>query len=108
MTVGQFYTQWTPERLALAVDMLGRGFSDAEVAAEIGCTVAAMKERLRRMMPPGAWRDRLIPKSAMPAFDAASAARGVPRSKLVRAIMEALGADKTLLDNILDDGITTP
>ena len=49
-----------------------------------------------------------LPPSTMKTFEDAGRARQMTTDKAFREAMRTLASDKSLLDNVFDDGVTTP
>lgn len=105
------YDRWTPERLAFASLLAGRGLTLAEIAKhpKIDSTERAVRATFNRLgifvsedVPPDAIR---IPTVARAVFEAAARARQMTPEGVAREAICALGQDKPLLDNVLDDGV---
>jgi len=109
------YDRWTPERTARAAFLAGRGHSHAEIAADpaIDASEPSVKMMLSRVgvtMMGGSSGDYAIrlPPSTMKTFEDAGRARQMTTDKAFREAMRTLASDKSLLDNVFDDGVTTP
>ncbi len=97
------------DRIVYAAMLLGSGMTTAEAAAHplVASTPAAIKMALRRRgvsvsaIDTGALR---LPADGA-AFEEAGAARKTSAAKVAAKALAILGADKALLDNVLDDGV---
>ncbi|HYA07715.1 MAG TPA: hypothetical protein VEF90_17645 [Xanthobacteraceae bacterium] len=109
------YQRWTKERAALAAFLAGQGATHAEIAEhpEIATTKQAVSNQL--------WKRRVgrtpkghrvaavrIPVEVEAAFRRAAQARLISTETLARRLMLIAGGDAALLDNVLDDGVSTP
>lgn len=97
------------DRVVYAAMLLGAGMTIAEAAAHplVASTPAAIKMAMHRLgvsvsaIETGALR---LPADGA-AFEAAGAARKITPAKVAAKALAILGADKALLDNVLDDGV---
>lgn len=105
------YDRWTPERVAYAGLLAGRGLTLAEIARhpKIDSTEKSISDKFRRLgilvseaVAPNAIR---IPTAAVLAFADAGRARQMTPEKVANEAILALGQDISLLDNVLDDGV---
>jgi predicted secreted protein len=113
MSGARRYREWNAERIAHAALLAGRGLSAAEIAANprVDSTPAAVAKRLGRLGIGAVQVEDAnairVPPSAMKAFEDAAKVRQMTLAGIAREALIALGQDKTLLDNVLDDGVTT-
>jgi hypothetical protein len=109
------YDRWTPERTARAAFLVGRGLTHAEAGGDPGvaATGKSVQMALARVgisaigEAVGDYAIRL-PPSVMKTFEDAARARAMTTDKAFREAMRTLAGDKSLLDNVFDDGVTTP
>jgi hypothetical protein len=108
------YDRWTPERTARAAFLAGAGMSHVEIAADYAIkssadAVAKMLSRvgLGAVGPLGGDYVARLPPSLTAAFAEAGRVRQMTTDKVFREIVWTLAGDKSLIDAILDDGVTT-
>ncbi len=101
---------WPPERLAQAALLAGRGLTNAEIAEHplvastergVACALSRAGVVVGRAVDADVIR---IPPACRFALDAAAATRKTTPQRIARDALVAL-SDKTLLDNVLDDGV---
>ena len=98
------------ERIVKIAVMAGRGMTSAEIAAAIGSTPDAVGKIIQRYgMADERRRVRRLslPQDVREALATAAAKRSKTWFKLAGEALAILAADKALLDNVLDDGVTT-
>jgi len=100
------YDRWTPERTARAAFLAGRGHSHAEIAADPA--IDASEPSVKMMGGSSGDYAIRLPPSTMKTFEDAGRARQMTTDKAFREAMRTLASDKSLLDNVFDDGVTTP
>jgi len=114
MTETRRYDAWPPERIAAAALLAGRGLSHEEIAAHprIDSTTHAVQRRLARLgigeIEQTDTNTVRLPAAALTAFERAGKVRRMTPAAIAREILSVLGRDTALLDNVLDDGETTP
>jgi hypothetical protein len=105
-------TRWTTERIARLGFLVGQGFvakriADDPLIASTPNNVYRQAQRFglrfRAVAPPSV----KLSLHAKSYFDAAAARRGITRDCLIELILSTIRSEPALLDNILDDGVTT-
>jgi hypothetical protein len=115
MSAPRRYSKWTVERAMRAAFLAGRGLKHAEIAVDptVQSTPGAVQVKLCRAgilssdAVTGVSGAILLPPDLLRAYEAAGRARQMTADKVFREAMFALSRDKTLLDNVLDDGVCT-
>jgi hypothetical protein len=111
MTEPRRHDKWSIERAAHAALLTGLGFTPAEIAANprIDSTALAVNKQLSRLgiLSAKAGHEIRLTPAARSAFEAAGRARQMTAEGIAREALVALARDKTLLDNVLDDGVTS-
>ena len=114
MTDKRRYDRWTAERQARAAFLAGRGLTHADIGNDpaVDASGAAVQRQLSRvgLLTIGEARGDYairLPAALMATFEAAGRARQSTADKVFRDAVRALASDKGLLDNVLDDGVST-
>ena len=104
-------TKWTPELVALALEMFRAGEHRSNIARAIGCSEYAVRDRL---LLEGMTEDKRSPgkpvvftvdDEAWRSLHASASARGKSVGAMMADVATAL-ADSVLLENVLDDGVS--
>ena len=101
--------KWTPERAALLDGLLDDGWTHKMIAGHpsIESTPAAVALFISRRGKPRESRSAFMPAGVLNLMRPAAKARSMTRVEVATSILRVLGADPSLLDNVLDDGVTT-
>jgi len=103
--------RWTGERIARLGFLLGMGWDARRIAEDplIASTPNNVHRQAQRFglafRAAAAAVALRLPADAANLFDAAAAKRCLTREAMIRLLLLIVGADPTLLDNILDDGV---
>jgi len=106
MTEEREYGKWTEDRIATLGYMVGAGRSPEMIAEEMGTTAGNVYRQVARF----GLTFRSAPSLSMSprtyaTFRDAAVKRGIDTATLVNRVLRLMGEDRTLLVNVIDDGI---
>lgn len=106
-------TRWTGERIARLGFLVGLGWDAKRISRDyaVASTPNNVHTQARRFglafFAARAMNALNLSAAAEAQFEVAAARRGMTREMLIRILLLEIATDPNLLDNILDDGITT-
>ena len=100
------YGKWTEDRIAELGYLIGTGRSPSAIAEELGTTAGNVYRQAARF----GLTFRAAPSLSMSpktykVLSHAAQIRGIDTAELVNRVLRLLGEDRTLLVNVLDDGV---
>lgn len=101
--------KWDANRVALLDGLMADGWTQQMIAdhPSIQSTQAAISLFLTRRGESRPSRAALLPAGVLDLLRPAAKARKLSRLEVATSLLRILGADTALLDNVLDDGVTT-